>query len=68
LFLSDYPFSEKFTFAVAMPVLAFVAILVLLGVIFGLAWQLALRWLLVTAAIFGALVVVNQVYVKWLER
>jgi hypothetical protein len=28
---------------------------------------LAWRWLLVTAAIFGALVIVNQVYVLWLE-
>jgi hypothetical protein len=27
----------------------------------------AWRWVLTTAAIFGALVVINQVYVLWLE-
>jgi hypothetical protein len=40
-----------------------VSALVILVMAFSVAW----RWLLVTAAIFGALVAVNQVYVLWLE-
>jgi hypothetical protein len=42
-------------------------ILWLIFFFFGMAFLVAWRWLLVTVAIFSALVIVNQVYVLWLE-
>jgi hypothetical protein len=43
------------------------AIVVLALFVLVMAFSVAWRWLLATAAIFGALVIVNQVYVLWLE-
>jgi hypothetical protein len=52
-----------FSIVVIFPLSVLVASLIL-WTAFLVAW----RWLLVAAAIFSALVVVNQVYVLWLER
>jgi hypothetical protein len=35
--------------------------------VFGAGVILAWRWLLTTAAIFSALVAINEIYVLWLE-
>jgi hypothetical protein len=38
-----------------------------LGLLFLLPMVIAWRWVLTTAAIFGALVAINYAYVQWLE-
>jgi hypothetical protein len=58
LFFRDYDDIVYILLAFASPVL--------LGVLFVLTVS-GLRWLLVTAAIFGALVLVNNAYIVWLE-
>jgi hypothetical protein len=58
LFLRDYDYIVYILLAFMSPVL--------LGLLFALTVS-GFHWLLATAAIFGALVVVNYAYVQWLE-
>ena len=57
MFHSDSVIAATFSLAL---IAAFIVVL------FGAA-VLAWRWVLTTVAIFGALIIINQVYVLWLE-
>jgi hypothetical protein len=62
---SDMPFLNRYIVALTISFVGYGILgLIIAEVVFALiAW----RWVLGTAAIFGALVAVNQVYVLWLE-
>ncbi len=59
-------FADKFIIILTM-IFIFIVLLFVFIVLSFMAAVLAWRWVLTTAAIFGALVAINYAYVQWLE-